>query len=280
MTWQPQARDLEIAGRIVSLVASDKSGRFVGSLCRPETLVDVVRYVLAAQNITLVTGFYTFFAGAPETDGLCGTLTLARGLLRCGKNVRVVTDPLCMPPLAAGAAHLGIGETLLASSGDGPIPEGTDLLFYVERLGRADDGKYYNMRGVDQSSKTPPLDIWAVERPCPVVGIGDGGNEVGMGNYHAQLAAALPDYAPCLSRVTADVCLPADVSDWGAYGVAELLARTTGFACRLEPGELDALLGAVVGAGAVDGVSGKRACSVDTFEAPVHRALLADLKNA
>ena len=75
---------------------------------------------------------------------------------------------------------------------DRPHPdalEGADLLIFLERPGRAGDGRYYNMRGRDISASVVPLDdlaAHALERGLPVIGIGDGGNE--------------PEWAPFTSR--------------------------------------------------------------------------------
>ena len=56
-----------------------------------------------------------------------------------------------------------------------------DLLLSIERCSRSRDDTYLNMRSVDISDQTARLD-YLFESDIPSVGIGDGGNEIGMGN--------------------------------------------------------------------------------------------------
>jgi hypothetical protein len=141
-----------------------------------------------------------------------------------------------------------------------------DLLVFIERPGHATDGRYYDMKGVDIGDVAAPLDKAAEVALCrgiPVLGIGDGGNEAGMGLFYDALAERMPRYAPCLSRVSATVCLPVDVSNWGAYALTAVLS---GFYRRwlgMGEGEESAMLEALSRAGAVDGMTGLPGASVD-----------------
>ncbi len=60
-----------------------------------------------------------------------------------------------------------------------------DALVAIERTGRAADGHYYTMRGRDMSHITAPIDdifLFAAQKgTTKTIGIGDGGNELGMG---------------------------------------------------------------------------------------------------
>ena len=113
-----------------------------------------------------------------------------------------------------------------------------------------------------------PLDdlaVRALEHGLPVIGIGDGGNEAGMGALYEPLKRLLPEYARCLSRVPATVCLPVDVSNWGGTALAALLSAASGRWVGLSSSEEERALRAAVGAGAVDGTTGCRTLSVDGF---------------
>jgi hypothetical protein len=141
-----------------------------------------------------------------------------------------------------------------------------DLLIFIERPGRAADGRYYNMKGEDIGDVVIPLDDLAEPaegRGVPVLSIGDGGNEAGMGALYDSLLQILPGYARCISRVPSRVCLPVDVSNWGGYALAALLSshyrRWLG-ACENEEATM---LRALLDAGAVDGISGVADMSVD-----------------
>jgi hypothetical protein len=158
-----------------------------------------------------------------------------------------------------------------------------DLYIYIERLGRASDGSYYNMRKEDITKWTPALDCFAVDGDAPVIGIGDGGNEVGMGSIAAVLRDLMPDYARCLCAVEADVCIPADVSNWGALAVTSALSIMEGMWLGQSDAEDRLMFGALSGSGAVDGVTGECAASVDGLCANEHsrvRMLLEGLVSA
>lgn len=260
-------RGLDVAA-LLRIVASDLGGRKVPALSHPSGWEEALALCLAAEGVTIVTGFFIASAGAPETDGPAGSVALGRAMELLGRRVRLVTDSCSSLVLSACSAALG-GPPVAAM--DGPHPaalEGADLLIFLERPGCAGDGRYYNMRGNDISASVVPLDdlaVRALEHGLPVIGIGDGGNEAGMGALYEPLKRLLPEYARCLSRVPATVCLPVDVSNWGGYALAALLSAASGRWVGLSPGEEERALRAAVGAGAVDGTTGCRTLSVDGF---------------
>ena len=260
-------RGLDVAA-LLRIVASDLGGRKVPALSHPSGWEEALALCLAAEGVTIVTGFFIASAGAPETDGPAGSVALGRAMELLGRRVQLVTDSRSSLVLSACSAVLG-GPPVAAM--DGPHPaalEGADLLIFLERPGCAGDGRYYNMRGNDISASVVPLDdlaVRALEHGLPVIGIGDGGNEAGMGALYEPLKRLLPEYARCLSRVPATVCLPVDVSNWGGYALAALLSAASGRWVGLSPGEEERALRAAVGAGAVDGTTGCRTLSVDGF---------------
>ena len=260
-------RGLDVAA-LLRIVASDLGGRRVSALSHPSGWERALSLCLAAEGVTIVTGFFIASAGAPETDGPAGSVALGRAMELLGRRVQLVTDSRSSLVLSACSAVLG-GPPVAAM--DGPHPaalEGADLLIFLERPGCAGDGRYYNMRGNDISASVVPLDdlaVRALEHGLPVIGIGDGGNEAGMGALYEPLKRLIPEYARCLSRVPATVCLPVDVSNWGGYALAALLSAASGRWVGLSPGEEERALRAAVGAGAVDGTTGCRTLSVDGF---------------
>ena len=253
---------------LLRIVASDLGGRKVSALSCPSIWEEALALCLAAEGVTIVTGFFIASAGASETDGPAGSVALGRAMELLGRRVRLVTDSRSSLVLSACSAALG-GPPVAVM--DGPHPdalEGADLLIFLERPGRAGDGRYYNMRGKDISASVVPLDdlaARALEHGLPVIGIGDGGNEVGMGALYEPLKRLIPEYARCLSRVPATVCLPVDVSNWGGTALAALLSAASGRWVGLSSSEEERALRAAVGAGAVDGTTGRRTLSVDGF---------------
>ena len=76
------------------------------------------------------------------------------------------------------------------------------------------------MRGESISERTACFDTFINNAKCPTIGIGDGGNEIGMGN----ITAALKDLDIIGSTTKVDELLIADVSNWGAYGIMTILS--------------------------------------------------------
>lgn len=88
-----------------------------------------------------------------------------------------------------------------------------DTLVAIERTGRAVDGHYYTMRGRDMSHLTAPIDdlfLFASQKgTTKTIGIGDGGNELGMGKVVEVLHArcvTLPFLFSLLSSLIHQEC--------------------------------------------------------------------------
>lgn len=171
-------------------------------------------------TVLLTTGFYV--AGKAETDGPAGTLFLAKALEKLGYTPVVLTDEICrgyFEQFSVAVQYIPVepqdfhGQKLL----DDYRPVG---LIAVERCGRNIHGDYANMRGVSIAPYTAPLDWLFVHASVPTVGIGDGGNEIGMGNLAAEILENL-SLVPC--EVNVDHLVISTVSNWGALGLcAEL----------------------------------------------------------
>jgi hypothetical protein len=252
------------------MVASDAQGRGAAVLCRVPFWESALQLFVKASRIFIITGFYIKSAEAPETDGPPGAVALGRALTRAGKSVAMITDCRNYACLEACSRRVNGPEALCLDDYE-KVPTGSDLLVFIERPGHAVDGRYYNMRGVDISDVVAPLDRAAdaaLSCGVPVLGVGDGGNEAGMGLLYDVLAENLPNFAPFLSRVSASVCLPVDVSNWGAYALTAVLSVFYREWLGLEDGEEGAMLNAMLEAGAVDGVTGRQGLSVDGVPLP------------
>jgi hypothetical protein len=121
-------------------------------------------------------------------------------------------------------------------------------------------------------------------RPIPrrpvTIAIGDGGNEIGMGNVRARLARRGGLLARIASVVRVDHLVVAAVSNWGAYGVAAALGRGARRDLLHTPEEEARLLEACVAAGAVDGVTRRGEPTVDRLPLATHAAVLTLLRRA
>jgi hypothetical protein len=149
----------------------------------------------------------------------------------------------------------------------------------IERPGRGRTGDYLNARGVSVAAWNRPLDemfLLAGRRRRPVtIGVGDGGNEIGMGRVRAQLAREGARMARIASVVPADHLVVAGVSNWGAYGIVAQLGRLAGQRLLHAPADERRLIDACVAAGAADGLTRRREPTVDALDADTHAAVVA-----
>jgi hypothetical protein len=285
-----------LIGRIESLIQRDV-GRGMDAVFKATKggLLDGSRALAAsaAPRIGLITGFFVPSGEPPaaETDGPPGAALLARAFVRAGLFCRLATDTLCESACraalqAAGAAAVAIDTAAPAASVDGLIElwrqEGIDWVIAIERCGPAADGRPRNMRGADMSAYTAPLDRLFSAGPWRSIAIGDGGNEIGMGNVPRPLVTwhvPLGERIGCV--VPADFLIAAGVSHWGAYALLAALAvlRTDWsdvISASLDPGLDQCVVEATVRDGpAVDGVSLRRESTIDAVEMPTHHAMLA-----
>ncbi len=149
------------------------------------------------------------------------------------------------------------------------------LLISIERCGPTKDDRYLNMRGLDVSDQTARIDA-LFEGELPSVGIGDGGNEIGMGNVAAAVASSgqlVPD--PCVTRV--NKLIIASVSNWGGYGLVAALSSLVGRDLLPSVDDERRLVERTAALGAVDGTTGEADGKVDGFGPEVTAEILTDL---
>jgi hypothetical protein len=108
------------------------------------------------------------------------------------------------------------------------------------------------------------------------VGIGDGGNEIGMGNLIDVIPSveSLPD-DPAVSRV--DRLIIASVSNWGGYGLTAALSQIASENLLPQANDEARMVQGMVEAGAVDGTTGDAVPTVDNFSMEENGAMLARL---
>lgn len=271
----------EFLSAVAAVVAGDAGGRTASRLCRPDCFLDAALLLCDADRVAIVTGFFIARAGRPETDGPSGAALLARAFLMRGRHPEVWTDDGCLPAVLACTRTLGLSDDMVKVCSGNEDVSSLDAVVFIERPGRAADGLYYNFRYEDISSVVVPLDLLserAIRAQVPVVGIGDGGNEAGMGNLRDVLVALLPQYEGCLSVVPSTVALPVDVSNWGGYALTCVLSALWGEWCGHREGEESRMLRAMVGAGTVDGITLQSQPTVDGMSLEVHEAVARRLR--
>ena len=232
---------------------------------------DALLAVPEGGTVILTTGSVSrawISAAIGENDGPSGAAALARAIVLARRaTVVLVAEEALLGPIgrvcqAGGLALVDLDQARLANSEGSlavmvarPFPltdeEGPtaavsmldelrpDLLISTERVGRNENGVYYNMRGRDYGKGRARIDDLfdaGRERGIPVVAIGDGGNEIGMGNVTDQVKEHIPFGAqgscPCGGGIgavsTAEVLVTAAVSNWGCSAIVAAMAARRG----------------------------------------------------
>jgi hypothetical protein len=242
-----------------------------------------------ARRVLLTTGF-SLGPGLPETDGPPGTAVLGRALARLGARVTYVTDAVTVPPLSAALAVLGERADIVTfhvTDGDQRRTARRILAEYtpthlvaVERPGRTRDGDYRSARGESIRAWNAPLDalFLAASARVTTVGVGDGGNEIGMGTVRPRVLRAGGRMAAIASVVSVDHLVVAGTSNWGAYGIVAELSRLVGRDLLHTADEEIGMVEACARTGAVDGITRRHEPTVDGLPLPAHVGMLELLR--
>jgi D-glutamate cyclase len=291
----PRKSDADRIAAIEALVCRDV-GRKTAELIAASAgeLAVAARSLAGAANVGLITGFFVprGEVAAPETDGPVGTALLAAALAACGVPARIAVDTPCAAAVRAAVDAAGGGVAVDEVS----VDEGLDRLIAdwrgtgvshavaIERCGRSADGRPRNMRGVDVSPWTAPLDDLFLAGPWIRLAVGDGGNEIGMGKLPPGLIARTVPNGEKIACVTScDQLVVAGVSNWGAYGLmAALAVARPDWAAKIAKfltaeRDLAVTRATVDKAGAVDGVTARREATVDGFGPEIHGPLIDEL---
>jgi len=148
------------------------------------------------------------------------------------------------------------------------------LVDFAKKVPAEMHSRRFTMRGECLAAWSAPLerileDHKRISPESRSIGIGDGGNEIGMGAFPWEvLVARLPAVSPpwIVCRTPADHAIVSGVSNWAAMALAAAAARLcdrtdvlTDWHCEHH----EDVLRQLVEAGAVDGISRKPATSVD-----------------
>ncbi|QDA31010.1 DUF4392 domain-containing protein [Thermococcus indicus] len=221
------------------------------------------------ERVLIVTGFPIPPEMRAETDGPPGTLAIAKAVETLGGRAEILTYPEVENALDAFGLEF-VREPGVSSY---------SLVIAVETPGRAADGRYYSMSGMGITRET--FD-WAVLRArdlgVPTIGIGDGGNEVGMGRIRDLVVRYVPHGEKIASVVETDELVLSAVSNWGAYGL--VAQASIEFGRELLPGwDERTIVRAISKLGLIDGVSKTRTPTVDGISLDIHERIV-ELLNA
>lgn len=262
---------------IERIIARDPGSRGIAPLVQWGSLERAVRSLQDGSDDAHLAIFTGFCIPPTETDGPPGALYAARSFLECHPRaaVSVFCDEStydvifsCFQPLHDRCTfhvfHTGsIPSAFLENL---PNLHVTHALA-IERVGPCfADGSYRTMLARDVSMHHAFLhEIWDVLGSGVVrIGVGDGGNEVGMGNVVDLVKQHIPRGELIACASSCDHVIVTGVSNWAGVAMAAILS----------PNAFEDICGAAaekvavqrcLDAGAIDGVLKRAALSVDGF---------------
>lgn len=248
--------------------------------------------VSPGEIVGIITGFpsRSFLGpGISETDGPVGAAFLARMVEEVMDAVPIIITEASLAKyssacsLAAGLLVTGIDQALLAKRGPvkasavGILDMPTDdqsaqqvtreffetlhpkALVAVEMPSRGRDGFGHTAGGrriVDEYlAKSDYLFDWAPEYDTLRIGLGDGGNEMGMGNLKAATCRVSPVGEEIAAVTLSDVPVVGASSNWAAYAIGACLEALSFKTKALRSIDLASIIRRCAEEGAIDGSS-------------------------
>jgi D-glutamate cyclase len=211
------------------------------------------------QAVLVCAGFFDPPSMIDESDGPLGAALLARSLcVALDATPVIVTEVANMGRMTRLLQSLGLevvdfelARTTPFKASVMPLPINPEraeqvteqiyretepaALVLIEKVAPNAKGYYHTGLGLnvtDLVGKVPFLVDGARSRGVPTIGIGDGGNEAGMGRILEACREVLPTGAKCgcvcgdgiATVVETDILIVATIANWGSYGVEACLA--------------------------------------------------------
>ena len=177
-------------------------------------LYEACTQLLNCKTIGILTGFPCLVNNIIkiESDGLAGALCLSRILNALNISSTILIDSYSVPHIESLINWHNTEfncNTSLSSSLDLDF-EG---IISIERPGRAEDGNYYTMRGIQMDGLSPFDTVYLDTKPCKTkVAIGDGGNEAGLGPIRSKVHEFIKNGKTIASCSYSDYILISSVS--------------------------------------------------------------------
>lgn len=237
-------KSLAVFEELERLLLDDPGRRGVAHLFQKSDLLKATLSLSHSRSVAITTGYpaCTEFDIKEETDGLPGALAICRALITLCKEVTLVVDEdreSLYRSCVEYAVEIGTleGDSLAVVSFEkakerlqqvddscSTSRSAYDCLIAIERAGRNERGTYCTMKGQDISKFVQPVDqLFDMARKNPhiaTIGIGDGGNELGMGKVYDSVVKNIPLGETIACSVAADYLIAAGVSNWGGYALA------------------------------------------------------------
>jgi len=180
-----------------------------------------------SSSVAITTGFPVNKGPLDETDGLPGAISLCCMLTALGKSVTLISDEhnfLLYSEVISKCFKLKLLKSkveVVSAKSSSLKANNFDVILATERAGRSSDGRYYSMKGRDVTDDIcSEVDDFFLEgfrsKDVVTIGIGDGGNEVGMG----KVENVIKKLGIIPSTTKSDLLITCGVSNWGCYALA------------------------------------------------------------
>ena len=255
-----------------------------------------------------------------ETDGPPGAASLARAinkayhavpfifteenLVQAMSTVVNAAGLKVLPPLQAietPVYHAPINSASVLSfpiEKDLSIKKATDFIkkfkpkavITIEKGGMNEKEVIHTSRGADSTRYMAKIDYLvqeAIRNNITTIGIGDGGNEIGMGCIQEEIKKNLPFgdscKCPCQAGIApstrTDFLITASISNWGAYGLAAGLSLLKNDIDIFHNSEIEKrVLQRAADAGFIDGINGYTEPGADGLPSRVHESFVEVLR--
>ena len=250
----------------------------------PNYCKEAAEYILSWEKgvIFITTGFYV--AGHAETDGPPGALTLCLILKKLGYIPVILTDKYCQNFFEKYDIKVIYMDIKMENENKINFIERTIKeydpkgMISIERCGLNTENKYANMRNISINEHTAEIDLFFLNyyKKIPTIGIGDGGNEIGMGNLENIIKNNL-ELIPC--KIKVDKLIISSVSNWGGYGLAAYLCLLTKNKEFFESVEetIKNYIKYIVSIGSIDGVTHENKEKVDGNDIDIELNIIRSL---
>jgi len=249
------------------------------------------------KTVFISTGFIMPKVYAQETDGPLGVVVLACALMNLDVNTIVLTESRNVDILKELFSVLNVSNKYQVLDFSVNYSEARirakDLLrgynpsalIFIEKVGANYKGEYHTMSGINVSDSHAKVDVLAQQALAEkrvVIGIGDRGNEIGMGVLEEIVREKVPYgkvcKCPCRGGIAChtpcSALIISTTSNWGAYALVSGLSLFARNLLLHTPVQEEELLRKAVELGCVDGIFLKRSLSVDSIPLRENKAIV------
>ena len=230
-------------------------------------------------KIIISTGFFEIIPKTIETDGPPGAFSIGNAITKLGGEIIYLIESHTKDFIGKDQKTIVFPNTTKEKSVEFAKTIIKDYkpsaLISIERCGITENNRYLNISRQDISNYNAYIDV-LFNFHNNTIGIGDGGNEIGMGNLYEHLSSS-DKYIdePTISKTKHLIITT--VSNWGGWGLVAALSLLADKNLLETSQEATDIMQEQLNLGAVDGANFKSELSVDGFDWETNKNILLKL---